>query len=104
LLDLAQKAVFLYEKQEMKEKRKLLDFVCSNSTWKDGRLIPQYRKPFDLLLLRIGPTNKQRPLPLRKVAFVQTGSPGRTRTSDQVVNSHSLCRLSYRGTNISRQL
>jgi hypothetical protein len=49
LLELAQKAVFLYEKQEMKEKRKLLDFVCSNSTWKDGRLIPQYRKPFDLL-------------------------------------------------------
>jgi site-specific DNA recombinase len=49
LLELAQKAVFLYEKQEMSEKRRLLDFVCSNSTWKDGKLIPQYRKPFDLL-------------------------------------------------------
>jgi site-specific DNA recombinase len=49
LLELAQKAVLLYEKQEMKEKRKLLDFMCSNSTWKDGRLIPKYRKPFDLL-------------------------------------------------------
>jgi site-specific DNA recombinase len=49
LLELAQRAVILYEKQEMQEKRKLLDFVCSNSTWKDGRLIPQYRKPFDLL-------------------------------------------------------
>jgi site-specific DNA recombinase len=49
LLELAQKAVLLYEKQEMKEKRKLLDFMCSNSTWKDGRLIQKYRKPFDLL-------------------------------------------------------
>jgi hypothetical protein len=49
LLELAQRAVILYEKQEMQEKRKLLDFVCSNSTWKDGRFIPQYRKSFDLL-------------------------------------------------------
>ena len=49
LLELAQRAVILYEKQDMQEKRRLLDFVCSNSTWKDGKLIPQYRKPFDLL-------------------------------------------------------
>src|SRR2546429_9941314 len=54
LLELAQRAVMLYEKQKMKEKRKLIDFVCSNSTWKDGRLIPQYRNPFDLLAV----TNK----------------------------------------------
>ena len=40
LLELAQKAVILYEKQEMNEKRKPLDFVCSNSTRKDGSLIP----------------------------------------------------------------
>ena len=49
LLELAQKAVVLYEKQDMREKRRLLDFVCSNSQWRDGRLIPTYRKPFDLL-------------------------------------------------------
>jgi site-specific DNA recombinase len=54
LLELAQKSVFLYEKQEMSEKRRLLDFVCSNSTWKDGMLTPQYRKSFDLLAV----TNK----------------------------------------------
>jgi hypothetical protein len=41
--------VKLYESQEMNEKRRLIDFVCSNSVWKDGRLIPNYRKPFDLL-------------------------------------------------------
>jgi hypothetical protein len=49
LLELAQKAVMLYEKQDMVEKRRLLNFVCSNSQWKDGKLIPAYRKPFDLL-------------------------------------------------------
>jgi site-specific DNA recombinase len=49
LLELAQKAVVLSEKQDMREKRRLLDFVCSNAQWRDGRLIPTYRKPFDLL-------------------------------------------------------
>ena len=29
---------------------------------------------------------------------VESGSPGRTRTSDMVVNSHPLYQLSYRGT------
>ena len=51
LIELAQKAVRLYEKQEMKEKRRILDFVFSNCLWKDGALIPNYRKPFDLLAL-----------------------------------------------------
>jgi hypothetical protein len=49
LLELAQHVVILYEKQEMQEKRKLLDFVCANLPWKAGKRIPQYRKPFDLL-------------------------------------------------------
>ncbi len=49
ILELAQQAVILYEKQGMSEKRRLLNFVFSNSTWKDGRLTPVYRKPFDLL-------------------------------------------------------
>jgi hypothetical protein len=34
---------------------------------------------------------------MQKVAFVRYGSPGRTRTSDQLVNSQPLYRLSYRG-------
>jgi len=36
LLELAQKAVSPYEKQEMKEKRRILDFLFSNCLWKDG--------------------------------------------------------------------
>ncbi len=42
-------AVIFYEKQNPHEKRPLLNFVLSNSIWKDGKLIPNYRKPFDLL-------------------------------------------------------
>lgn len=45
----AQDAILLYEKQEMREKRRLLDVVYTNSQWKDGKLIPTYRKPFGLL-------------------------------------------------------
>ena len=37
LLDLAQNVVILYEKQEMQEKRRLLDFVCANLPWKAGK-------------------------------------------------------------------
>lgn len=49
LLELAQRSVILYEKQEMREKRKILNFAVSNSIWKDGKLSVNFRKPFDLL-------------------------------------------------------
>jgi hypothetical protein len=49
-------------------------------------------------------TQKVEPLEREVLPFAYAGSPGRTRTSDQVVNSHPLCRLSYRGTNASRHL
>ena len=51
LLELSQKTVRIYEKQNMYEKRRIIDFVFSNSTWKEGKLIPNYRKPFDLIVL-----------------------------------------------------
>lgn len=49
LLELSKKAYFLFEKQNPTEKRRLLDFVCSNSTWKDQTLTATFRQPFDLL-------------------------------------------------------
>ena len=49
LLELAQKAGTLFRQQSSGEKRRLLEFVLSNSTWKDGRLTAEYRQPFDLL-------------------------------------------------------
>lgn len=47
IFELAQKAAGLYVRQEMAEKRRLLQIVFSNSTWRDGTLTPEYRKPFD---------------------------------------------------------
>jgi site-specific DNA recombinase len=49
LLELAGRAADLFEKQVPGEKRRLLDFVLSNSTWANGVLTPVFRQPFDLL-------------------------------------------------------
>jgi site-specific DNA recombinase len=49
LLELAQKAGRMFRQQSSAEKRRLLGFVLSNCTWKDGRLTAGYRQPFDLL-------------------------------------------------------
>ena len=49
LLKLASRAVKLFEKQKPSEKRRLLNFVLSNCTWKDGQLHATFRQPFDML-------------------------------------------------------
>ena len=49
LLELARNAQRLFKKQEPREKRRLLDFVVSNCTWRDGALKATLRQPFDLL-------------------------------------------------------
>jgi site-specific DNA recombinase len=49
LLELSQMAAQLFESHPPSEKRKLLDFVLSNSKWKDGKLEADYRQPFDLI-------------------------------------------------------
>lgn len=47
LLELAQNARRLFEKQEPREKRRLLQ--VSNCTWREGLLAAELRKPFDFL-------------------------------------------------------
>jgi hypothetical protein len=49
LLELARRAHTLFEKQEPSSKRRLLDFVLSNSTWRDGELTATFRQPFDAI-------------------------------------------------------
>ncbi len=49
LIELAHDAQRLFLKQEPSEQRRLLDFVLSNSTWKDGALMPTFRQPFDII-------------------------------------------------------
>ena len=49
LLELAGNARRLFEKPDAREKRRLLDFLVSNCSWKDGQLTTEFRQPFDLL-------------------------------------------------------
>ena len=49
LLDLAQRAPVLFERQPPAEKRRLLNFLLSNCSWKDGTLRAEFRQPFDML-------------------------------------------------------
>ena len=49
LIELAQNSQSLFEKQEAREKRRLLNYLVSNSSWRDGELSATLRKPFDLL-------------------------------------------------------
>jgi hypothetical protein len=49
LLDLAQSARRLFDRQEAREKRRLLDFLVSNCAWKGGELAVDLRQPFDIL-------------------------------------------------------
>jgi site-specific DNA recombinase len=49
LLELARNARRLFERQEPREKRRLLNFLVSNCSWKSGELTVTLRQPFDLL-------------------------------------------------------
>ena len=49
LLDLASRAYDLFMAQPASEKRRMVNLVLSNCTWKDGTLRADYRQPFDLL-------------------------------------------------------
>jgi hypothetical protein len=49
LLELARNAQRLFQKQEPREKRRLLNFLVSNCSWKGGELTSTLRQPFDLL-------------------------------------------------------
>jgi len=51
LLELVGRAQELFQRQEAREKRRLLNFVVSNCSWKDGELQATFRQPFDLLVV-----------------------------------------------------
>ena len=52
ILELANKAYFLYVKQPPQEKAKLLRMVLSNCAIDAASIYPTYRKPFDLIFQR----------------------------------------------------
>jgi site-specific DNA recombinase len=49
ILELARNAQKLFERQQPREKRRLLNFVLSNCSWEDGEVVANFRQPFDLL-------------------------------------------------------
>ena len=49
ILELARNAQKLFERQEPREKRRLLNFLPSNSSWENGEVVAAFRQPFDLL-------------------------------------------------------
>ena len=60
LLELAGRAAELFEVQTALEKRRLLDFVLWNRSWKEGRLSPVFRQPFDMIAVgaKVGEENE----------------------------------------------
>ena len=49
ILELARNAQKLFEQQEPREKRRLLNFLLSNCSWEDGEVVATFRQPFDFL-------------------------------------------------------
>jgi hypothetical protein len=49
ILELAGNAQRLFENQEPRQKRRLLNFLLSNCSWEDGEVVATFRQPFDLL-------------------------------------------------------
>ena len=49
LLELAAEAYELFIQQDAPERRRLVNFVVSSASWKDGELSPRLRHPFDLI-------------------------------------------------------
>ncbi len=46
--ELSRRACDLFGKQEALEKRRFLNFLFSNCSWKNGELEVTYRQPFDI--------------------------------------------------------
>ena len=57
---LVRRAHLLFAKQESHEKRRLLNFVLSNCTWKDGKLDATYCQPFDMLVIAASNANAEK--------------------------------------------
>jgi hypothetical protein len=98
LLELARNARRPFESQEPREKRRLLNFLVSNCSWKRGELTATHADPLIFWPKRRLRLKRERPPAVSPTALLRFGSPGRTRTSDQAVNSRSLYQLSYRGS------
>ncbi len=91
LLELSKNAYFLYKQQDSSEKRKLLNFVCSNSVWKGHTVTATFRQPFDLPAITNTIWQNEKAAGVCSSGLKSRGSAGRTRTYNPSVNSRMLC-------------
>ncbi len=59
LLDLLGLELELWEEQEPPEKRRLLDFLCLNTEFREGKLSVTWKKPYNALAESIESANKK---------------------------------------------
>jgi len=76
LLSLSQNAHRLFEVQEPYRKRALLNFVLSNSVWKNGELTADFKQPFDFLAESIADAGDVAGLEISDLAQKQKWLPG----------------------------
>jgi len=78
LLELANRAADLFAEQPASEKRRLLEFVLSNSLLANGELTPEFRQPFDMLAGMATVGAQKMAAGLLTSSRINTSSPERT--------------------------
>ena len=92
LLELAHAAPVLFESQPPIEKRKLLNFVLSNCTWKGGELSAKYRQPFDVLGVAVASERQRMGEGIAETAQNEIWLPGMDSNHDSR-NPRGMCNL-----------
>ena len=90
ILELAQQAHSLYVRQNVREKRRLLDTVLWNCTLDDVTLYPTYRKPFDLIAEGVRMQVMHPRIGIPKRALVGWGEAGNGTGRQGACQDHSL--------------
>lgn len=93
ILELASRAVELFEQQEMMEKKCLLKTLTSNFFYENGKLIPTYRKPFDLIVLMNQTLKKEKPVSIATYGRSPSWLGNRDSNPDLQIQSLSSCQL-----------
>src|SRR5262249_16574738 len=98
LREFAQNGQRLFESASRAKNGRLLNFVVRTAPGRAANWPSPFASPSIFWQQPLLPMRREKPLAMSPAAFLEFGSPGRTRTSDQAVNSRSLYQLSYRGS------
>jgi hypothetical protein len=98
IIELSQRLHSMFVKQPAHEKRRLLDFVVSNCSWKDGRLFPTFRQPFDMLAVAVAKNLASETVNEVPSAKNENWLPGMDSNHelDRILKSHNLLILQSR--------